>query len=327
MPEFALLPCADGDSIREGLWGELRTAIINRKALLDALGETGLPATPAAVSAGDAPGGIAAYRAAVAGLAPFFLRPSTIASGSPEAFTASTLRTDAFGSSSWTHTPSCPPHADLWNEIKSCLDLLKWRGGSCGRNNGTEYLGLGGDPTEPSWEVAREDAFNDVGASSFVGSDLQVGRWGEGVFYDEGGVGWGVWVYGRSSVYGSIDINLGGLSPAPSMESGYLLMDYDTFDGDYYKDVPTKIVIGSTTVYSGSIATGGGAGSHSLQWELSGGTINFGAGTTPLYVQFDGSMGAEDGDWGAPTDALVIEYWRQNFYVDNWSLYIEYGWD
>ena len=50
----------------------------------------------------------------------------------PATYTANTLHNAAFGDNNWDAagapylTPPCLPHKNLWNDMKLCLDLLKW---------------------------------------------------------------------------------------------------------------------------------------------------------------------------------------------------------
>jgi len=251
MAEFTLLPCFSGDPITKGMWDELRTAIMNRGKLLQALGRLSYPgagnlAYPTEITTSSAPGLIAQYRARIDALAPYFYTPSSIADGTPVAYTSSTLYQAAFGDTSWQHgvydlTPPCPPHRALWNDMKSCLELLCWQQtNSTNWSNTTYYTKTVTDST--SWDDVRSRAFSglEVVAANAGG---MLGRYGTGTSNPYGGSGvWRCYVRAAAQASCSLIIDLSALTPLPSVVSGFLYFRHHSSASTYFTS-PISIVL------------------------------------------------------------------------------------
>ena len=190
--EFTELPVSAGGLPTDNLWDELRTAIINRQEALDEIYGTTLdPASnPTDISVGDLWQHIIEYRAAIDAMAGYFYTSGT----SRTAYTSNTLHNAAFGDNSWDPagapylTLPCLSHKNLWNNMKACLDLMKWvrlyvnpDGGGVPFFSWTyaanaHYLHNG--IFDPNWNTARADGFAGLIPAAPV-TATPIGRWGQ----------------------------------------------------------------------------------------------------------------------------------------------------
>ncbi|HDZ37268.1 MAG TPA: hypothetical protein ENH62_03105 [Marinobacter sp.] len=135
-------------------------------------------------------GDIVAYRAAIDDLAQYFVRDGEVSSGAPpnrpRYYTINLLHFDAFGYNNvgWDSpgapnlTTPCLPHQKLWNDMKACLDFLKWVAVDNDFGNTIDHSRAGTEfansVSNANWNVARDNAIGGLGA----GAPGNVGRLG-----------------------------------------------------------------------------------------------------------------------------------------------------
>ncbi len=337
MAEFTELPCALGELPKDDWWDELRTAIINRQEVSDAIYNTSLsPASnPVAASVGDLWKRIAAYRTAIDAMAGRFYTSGS----SGTVYTSETLHNAAFGQNDWREI-SFPgsPRKILWNDMKACLDLMIW----AGKTNSTprevdafEYNLEVGD-TDANWNTARSTSFsNVVQAENPAGSTNILGRYARARLNASYSVSQLRFTLRLSQTFATFD-DYAGLSNPPSVDDGYFMftLDPDSSPGgqvDHFPDYDIDLSI------EGQVLSGGPytiTPSHDTEVRLeqidSTAIAAINLDTTNNEVIFDYVEGAATDDpgataWPAPPGAAFENFQQYMKYI-GWAIILKHAW-
>lgn len=352
MAEFTDLPVAAGGLPTDNLWDEIRTALINRNKLLTQLGKdalwTGLD-LPIERSVGDLVGLIGNYREKIDELAPMFVRDGEVyldGGDDPDYFTTSTLHYDAFGYNNSGWDPSGAPnlsvgclyHEDIWNNMKACLDLMKWVDVDNDLGNtidnarsGTQYKNTNNDA---NWNTARGGAISGLSSGS-PGNYGNLGVWADSyidtdpdpdeyICYAEARTEWGI----------TFQVDLGSLAPMPSVTKGKLSIRL--YQPDPINPSPSRaygpfsfdIYVESTKVNSSSFSYPG-ALYYRPNWlmdDLEDASINIDGTNNELVVQLLNTITDDPGatEYPAPTGSQV-KRWIRGMRHD-YSAYDEARW-
>ena len=356
MPEFITLPFSVGDRFKDNAWHELRTAIINRQQLVDAIYGTILyPAqNPIQVKVKDLPGLIDNYRSKIDELAEYFYEEPDLASNVITPYTSTTLHIESFGFEDWERTSPSPspsvssspfdltpvtiPHKQLWNDMKLCLDLLKWI------NVDSDYLAYfsghawnGTSQSNSSWNVARAGWFNSLAdLSNFpttytirLGKKARARKYlGEyKVEFTGGG-------YDGQSLNCDFSINdLTSLINQPLIENGILHLRTSGSAGyKYITNLPFDIYIEGTKVNSSTFNLDPDFDvnqykSFSLD-NISDAILNVDGTANDLELRFIGTMTDDIGaiEWPAPLGSSY-EGWSQHITATGRAILLKFSWD
>jgi len=269
MAEFTELPVAAGILPADNLWDELRLAIINRQEMCDEVYGTALDpgSNPTDLSVGDLWRRIVQYRAAIDAMVGYFYIETDLLADTETAYTANTLHNAAFGDNDWDPagapnlTPPCLPHKNLWNNMKACLDLMKWV--KIDSPNGAMWTGDYYETNESDtvWLTAKQKAF---GAIAIAGghANHRCGRFVHGALHPGSPD-----FYRIQTVYSGVPVvpvaennfqtgDLDSMPPTFAIADGMVvvpMMPYDYTDDDHpgpisYEDCQFDLYIEGTKV-------------------------------------------------------------------------------
>ena len=289
-------------------------------------------------------GDIVAYRAAIDTLIPYFYEPA-----SRTAYTVNTLHTAAFGDNDWDAagapylTPPCLTHKKLWNDMKACLDLMKWvlvndQPTSFSTSSSWFQTFLSG----PVWNTERAAWFAD--AAELSSSTHLLGRAGRARLssgdYDireaSGQTSGNLLVY-NDEVDGN-PFQLGPYSTtAPAIDDGALALNTQWWTAgsapDYPEDWDMDIYIEGVKAHTASFTMQSDYGTENT-WVVSrlddtdAVTFIVNGNNNDLRLDYIGDLSADPGAgvWPAPAGA-TLENFAQCLLMHDYELYLKFSWD
>ncbi len=248
------------------------------------------------------------------------------------AYIISTLHVAAFGTNDWDPiaapdlTPPTLSHKKLWNDIKACLDLMKWV-------NAVPYQLIGRIVTWGSQSVAPADHHNPPWAAALAAHyatmpalantiNQGVGRWTQAQLIvggdNDGDYNFNWFQYLQSGRNEPFDFS--GYAQAPSIIDSYTRLTWDANPGfDYYQDITWEVVLGHASLVSVSNAPTisdpevAGEGWNKIAAARLGDIKLDGTDNEIRFVYSpieDWDIPPNVADWPAPAGAAQEDYWQ-----------------
>ena len=343
MAEFVELPFTAGDRFKNDAWSEIRTAIINRGEAIDSIAHYsfsyGAGDYPTAVpDIGDLPGLIEDYRAKIDALIPYFYVEAT-----DTLYTVNSLHTAAFGQTAWRELSfPCRPQKLLWNDMKACLDLMKW---VC-----VQYqdVGDGDDPFDgygwqsgthanyATWNGARQAYFSNLSATANV---VHLVGHRAMARYDSGDDDYDAkddqaTPYSCPSISGPAFTFGPWVGTSPAVVDGAFVINtwgYGRTGPTWHPPIPILFKINTVRAHVDDFETADGkaGGTDTIRLDdISSCGLNDDGTDNDMVLEYDGTITDDRGvgDWPAPTES-TWRYFASGKGPREWHVMLKLSWD
>ena len=259
-------------------------------------------------------------------------------------FTLDNLHNAAMGDDDWDTagapnlTPPCLPHKDLWNNMKSVLDLLVWIGAGEGPTtevDASEYW-LSPGTTDANWNTARSTSFANLIQQEMLNPETNLlGRHGTASKNGNYTVIRVAATLQQTDTQNTA-IDYADLVATPTIVAGYIALEFSEFrpptgNPEVFTAFDFDITIAGNTLTGGAYTV---TPSYDEEWNaysmdaaaLAG--INLDTANNVLLLDWASGLVTDDpgaGEWPAPGPGLN-ENWFQMLKITDWSLVLKHSW-